>query len=168
MKKAVLFVIILCLCFNAFGGAAFAETVAEEAPAEGMTGEELYQIAKAAAEAYDYEKALKYYQLAADAGSADGWRGLGVMYMNGNGVEADMEKGLEYTQVAVGMNDAKAFANLGLFYHYGLGAVEQDIGRAAECYEKSGELGYSGAFVTLGNLYQYGEGVEQDIGKAAE
>ena len=168
MKKAVLFVIILCLCFNAFGGAAFAETVAEEAPAEGMTGEELYQIAKAAAEAYDYEKALKYYQLAADAGSADGWRGLGVMYINGTGVEADMGKGLEYIQVAAGMNDAKAFDNLGLFYQYGLGVVEQDIGRAAEYYEKSGELGYSEAFVTLGNLYQYGEGVEKDIGKAAE
>ena len=82
MKKAVLFAIVLCLCFAVFG-ASFAETAAE------MTPEELYRAASAALDAKDYATAMKYYQLAGEAGNADGWRGLGTMYVNGNGMEPD-------------------------------------------------------------------------------
>ena len=87
MKKIMLFVLVLCLCFPVFGGAAFAETAqaeatetetsAAEAPAaektaSEMTPEELYQAGRAAIDAEDYGKAMEYYQLAADAGNAEG------------------------------------------------------------------------------------------------
>jgi len=167
MKKALLLVITVCLCLAVFGGAAFAETVAAETPAAGMTGEELYQAASDALAAKDYGKALEYFRLAADAGNAEGWRGLGVMYANGYGVEMDYGKAREYNLLAAGRGDAKAYNNLGIIYLYGLG-VEKDAARAVEYYGKAGELGFSDAFVTLGTLYQYGEGVEQDVAKAVE
>ena len=87
MKKIVLFVLVLCLCFTVFGGTTFAEIAAAEAtetetsateapaaekPAAEMTAEELYQAGKDAYGAGDYGKAMEYYQLAADAGNAEG------------------------------------------------------------------------------------------------
>ena len=71
MKKWIS--IMLCLCIAAVG-AAFAETAAAEKPAAEMTAEELYQAGKDAYGAGDYGKAMEYYQLAADAGNAEGWR----------------------------------------------------------------------------------------------
>ncbi len=82
MKKTVLFVLVLCLCFAAFSPA-FAETAVTEAPA----AEELYQAGRDAVDAGDYGKAKEYFQLAADAGNAEGWRGIGNLYADGLGVE---------------------------------------------------------------------------------
>ena len=48
MKKTVLFVLVLCLCFAAFSPA-FAETAVTEAPA----AEELYQAGRDAVDAGD-------------------------------------------------------------------------------------------------------------------
>lgn len=161
MKKTVLFATVLCLCFAVFG-ASFAETAAAE-----MTPEELYQAASAAFDAKDYATAMKYYQLAGEAGSADGWRGLGAMYVNGDGMEADPGKALEYYKLAAEMGDAKTLYNIGLLYLYGLG-LEQDTARAVEYWQQSGELGFATAFTTLAAIYEFGNGVEPDIGKAAE
>ena len=71
MKKIMLFVLAICLCFTA-AGAALAETAVTEKPAAEMTAEELYQAGKDAYGAGDYGKAMEYYQLAADAGNAEG------------------------------------------------------------------------------------------------
>ena len=87
MKKTILLTFILCLCFAAFG-TSFAEAAAteapgKEAPAAEMTPEELYQTGNAAFDEEDYGKAMEYFQLAADAGNAEGWRGIGNLYANG-------------------------------------------------------------------------------------
>ena len=66
MKKIISFALALCLCLTVFG-ASFAEK-----PAAEMTAEELYQTGRDAFNAEDYEKAMEYYQLAADAGNAEG------------------------------------------------------------------------------------------------
>lgn len=62
MKKAVLFVFILCMCFAAFG-ASFAETAATEAPetetpAAEMSAENLYLTGLIARNTGDYGKAM--------------------------------------------------------------------------------------------------------------
>ena len=69
MKKFILFVLALCLCFPVFGGAASAETAAAEKPAAEMTAEELRQAGLDAFNAEDYGKAMEYLQLAADLGN---------------------------------------------------------------------------------------------------
>ncbi len=167
MRKLIATCLCLCLCLAAFGGAAFAENASAETPAAQMTAEELYQAGKAAFDAEDYGKAMDYFQLAADAGNVEGWRGLGNLYANGAGVETDYNRAIEYYQRAAELGDAKAFYNIGVFYQYGMG-VKPDIGQAVEYYEKAAMLDDSVACVLLGSLYQYGEWVEQDIGKAAE
>ena len=192
MKKTVLFAIIFCLCFAVFGGSAFADYAAAEAPAAEtavtetlsaengaaeaqtaedpateMTAEELYRAGNDALDAGDYGKAMEYYQSAAEAGNPEGWRSLGTMYGNGEGVEVDFERAKEYFQLAADLGDPKSVYNLGLVYQLGLGE-EKDSGKAVEYFEKSGELGYGDAYVELGTLYLYGEGVEQDSGKATE
>ena len=161
MKKAVLFAIAFCLCFAVFG-ASFAETAAEE-----MSPEELYQAGRAAVEAEDYGKAMEYFQLAADAGNVEGWRGIGSMYTNGTGVELDYDRALAYYNLAAEGGDAKAWYNIGLFCLYGVDA-EPDTVKALESFQKSGELGFADAYTLLASLYQSGDGVEQDSGKAAE
>ena len=166
MKKIVLFTISLCLCFTAFG-ASFAETAAAEKPAAEMTAEELYQAGKAACDAADYGKAMEYFQLAADAGNAEGWRGLGNLYVNGQGVEMNLDKAREYYDLAAEQGDAKALYNIGALYLYDMGE-KQDTGKAIEYYQKAGELGCADAYTMLANIYLYGVGVEQDIGKTVE
>ena len=140
---------------------------ATEAPKAEMTAEELYRAGKEAHDAGDYGKAMEYYQLAAEAGNAEGWRSIGAMYGNGEGVGIDYERAREYFQLAADQGNPKSVYNLGMLYQFGLG-VEKDIGKAVEYYEKSGELGYSDAYAELGSLYLYGEGVEQDNDKATE
>ena len=95
----MLFVLALCLCFTAVG-AAFAETAAADKPAAEMTAEELYQAGRDAYTAEDYEKALEYFQLAADLGNAKGLRAIGNLYFYGLGVELSTEKAIEYYQRA--------------------------------------------------------------------
>ena len=117
MKKIMLFALALCLCFTVFGGAAFAENAAAEVPAaekpaSEMTPEELYQAGNTAYDAADYEKAIEYWQLAADAGHPEGWRSIGALYANGEGVEMDLDRALEYFQMSADRGDAKAFNNM--------------------------------------------------------
>ena len=57
MKKIMLFVLALCLCFTVFGGSAFAETAQAE-----TTGTETVAAEK------DLDKAAEWYQKALDAG----------------------------------------------------------------------------------------------------
>ena len=181
MKKIMLFVLVLCLCFTTFG-AAFAETVqtettetetsateapATEKPAAEMTAEELYQAGWDAYDAGDYKKAKEYLQMAAEAGHPGAWRSIGVMYANGDGVEMDLAKAMEYFQLSADLDDAKAYSSIGTLYMYGLG-VEQDTVKAAEYYQKAGELGFADAYSILASIYLFGEGIEKDTGKAVE
>ena len=191
MNKTILLVLAICLCFTAFGGSAFAETSAAEAPAtetaaetpaeeipatettetatsaSEMTAEELLDAGWDAYDAGDFGKAMEYFQLAGVAGKAEGWRGLGSLYLSGEGVEMDFEKALEYFLLAADQDDAKSILTIGMLYQYGMG-VNQDVGKAVEYYQRAGDLGSSEACIMLGSLYYYGEGVEQDISKAAE
>ena len=66
-----------------------------------MTAEELYQAGREAVNAEDYGRAMEYFQLAADAGNAEGWRGLGNMYADGLGVEPDYNRAMEYYHLGI-------------------------------------------------------------------
>ena len=172
MKKIILFLLTLSMCFTAFGGSAFAETTAAETaqaekPAAEMSPEELYQAGFNAYLAGDYETALAFYQLAADAGSLDGLRGLGNLYTQGMAVRMDFDRGMAYYYLAADQGDAKSMYNLGLVTINGEGSVGQDIGKAIEYYEQAGDHGHADAFRALGVIFQNGKLVEQDSGRAA-
>ena len=140
MKRTILFVLALCLCFAVFG-TAFAETVAADAPkaetpATEMTAEELYQIGYAALQLQDYGKAMEYFEKAADLGSADALFDMGIIYYTGEGVEQDYGRAFECFQKAAELGDALALNNVGDQYEKGLG-VEQDYAQALKYYQQT-------------------------------
>lgn len=71
----------------------------------------------------DYDKAVKYFTLAADAGLSAGVCDLGYCYFNGLGVQKDQKKALELFQKAARMDEPDEFAQLYLYYFYGEGIL---------------------------------------------
>ena len=84
-----------------------------------MSVEELRQAGKDAESAKDYEKAMEYYQQAAEKGVAASIYGIGYLYCNGLGVEQSYERAAEYYRQAAeaGLEEAvdelKALAEAG-------------------------------------------------------
>ena len=113
-----------------------------------------------------YEKALEYFQKAADMGFADAQNALGVMYFYGYGVERSDEKAMEYYRLAADQGLGKALFNLGVAYEWGYG-VDQDYEKAMEYYRQAADQGSTGALVSIGYLYDQGLGVDQSAEKAA-
>ena len=166
MKRVLLFGLIVCLCLAVWSGAALGETAKDTAS---MTAEESFQAAKDAFTANDYEKAVEYYQLAADQGYVDAMFNLGIMYQGGIGVAQDYEKALEYARMSMERGVSEGALLLGELYAEGKG-VEQDYAKALEYFQKALELNpvNCAALDALGDLYAEGNGVAQDFAKAME
>lgn len=113
----------------------------------------------------DYQKAIEWYQKAADQGYAQAQCSLGVMYANGEGVSKDYQKAAEWHQKAAEQGLAEAQFNLGLMYANGDGFLK-DYQKAAEWYQKAAEQGDTRAQFNLGLMYAYGDGVSKDYKQA--
>ena len=111
MKRSVLFVLIVCLCLNVFGSAALAEAVRAETAAA-KSAEELYQAGRDAYDAKDYEKAMEYFQAAADQDYTKALSSIGSLYAEGQGVEQDYGKAREYWLLAADKGVAQALCEL--------------------------------------------------------
>ena len=142
----------------------------------------------------DYDKAIEWYEKAADAGNVSAMNSLGILNENikqdydkaiewyekaadagnvsamfnlgllYNNVILDYDKAIEWYEKAAETGDASAMNNLGLLYMN----VLQDYDNAAEWYEKAVDAGNATAMFNLGLLYEYGAGVEQNNTKALE
>lgn len=115
----------------------------------------------------DLEKAVKWYQKAAEQGFARAQCNLAYMYKNGEGIEKDYVKAVEWYRKAADQGYARAQNNLGDMYYYAYG-VEKDYKKAMELYRKSAEQGYARAQTNLGYMYRYGKGVITNHSKAIE
>ncbi len=78
------------------------------------------------------KKALSYYQLAADSGSASAAFSLGVIYQQDNAYD----QSVFYYQKASELDHAGAQDNLAILYQYGTG-VEKDMVKAEQLYLKA-------------------------------
>ena len=67
----------------------------------------------------------------------------------------------------VGLGHAAGQFMFGLKYQYGY-AVEKELAKAAEWYQKSAEQGNAEGQWRFGLMYQHGHGVEKDLVKASE
>jgi TPR repeat protein len=77
----------------------------------------------------DEEKAVQWYQKAADQGHPMAQYALGIMYENGDGVLADKRTAAEWYRKAATRGVAHAQFNLGVLFARGEG-VDKDIGQA--------------------------------------
>jgi uncharacterized protein len=105
----------------------------------------------------NYSQAIKWYNRAAESGSASAKVQLASMYLNGNGVPKDYSRAMELCYSA----GILGYYCVGHIYAYGLG-VPPDLGEASKWYRKGAEAGNSASMLALGQMYWKGQGVELD------
>lgn len=115
--------------------------------------------------AKDPERAVEWYEKAAQLGHASAMCCLGFCYKDGVGVPKDEEKAAELFQQAAEQEDPDAMCTLGWCYETGCG-VPQDWGQAAEWYRKAAGAGSGQAMGNLAWCYEHGKGVELDLDEA--
>jgi TPR repeat protein len=88
----------------------------------------------------DRAEKYKWYRKAADLGSAEGKRYVGLFLVFGAGVEKDEAKGLEISRSAAQEGDVKAMINLVVFYDQGKGVKKdsEEVQRWLSAAAKSG------------------------------
>ena len=115
----------------------------------------------------DFEKAVEYARMAAEAGNVDAQFRLAICYDFGKGVALSHEEAARWYLKAAGQGHADAQYNLGVSYDVGDG-VAPDMEKAAFWYEKSALQGHFKAQYNLGCCYENGQGVTQSYEKALE
>ena len=111
-----------------------------------------------AAQAGDFQTALKEWKPLADQGDAGAQYSLGVMYANGEGVVEDDAEAARWYRLAADQGLAIAQYNLGLKYANGNGVPEDDA-EAARWYRLAADQGLADAQLNLGWMYDNGRGV---------
>ncbi|UZO03879.1 uncharacterized protein OCT59_024280 [Rhizophagus irregularis] len=124
--------------------------------------------------------AIEYYEKVANKNFPYGQFETGYCYFHGIGTKKDLKKAFYWYDKAVNNGNIVAMYNLGHCYKEGLG-IKKDNNKAFELFKQSAEgeypsgitmLGYCYgeenmiAQFLLGVMYEYGEGITKDIGKA--
>jgi hypothetical protein len=109
----------------------------------------------------DPDAALRFFQLAADAGDANAHFGLGRAHDLGLGVPRDASKAFAHYTIAASAGNADAQYAVGLAYAKGDG-VDVDLAAAAAAYLQAAEQGSASAARELGLARWTGAGVDRD------
>jgi TPR repeat protein len=110
----------------------------------------------------DFKQAHQWFEKAAALGAAEGWRNLGLLNENGDGVARDYVKAFAYYQRAVDAGSSIAASALGHFYENGLG-IPVAPALAEFWYKKSIAEGFMGAKDALGRMYMRQEKYDQAV-----
>ena len=114
----------------------------------------------------DPEKASRYYRRAAKEGVPPAMYSLAVLYLRGEGVEADAEKAIRWLKKAAEAGLPAAQTLLANLYSSGRG-VPRDDEAAADWYRKAANRGDPKGQVALAIMLHTGRGVENDDVEAA-
>ena len=109
----------------------------------------------------DISEAIKWYLRAVDSGDKGAGYHLGMLYMNGTGVEQDDNQAAKWFQVSAERGIADSQCRLAFFYMMGRGVHHQEE-EAAHWYKSAALQGNVVAQVNLGILYADGRGVPRD------
>jgi hypothetical protein len=101
----------------------------------------------------NYQTGVKWYQKAAEQGSALAQCNLGFMYANGYGVTKNYAKAVEWYRKAAEQRNADGQNSLGILYENGFG-VAKDLQLAKEWYSRAVEQGHYGAQLKLKSLLE--------------
>lgn len=114
----------------------------------------------------DFERAALWRERAAKQGVTRAQNALGKQYAAGLGVPKDDEKALAWLQRASDGDGPDAWFDLGIFYEQK--GNEAAFREAVTWHSRAVESGHVGAHAHLGLLYYNGQGVAQDLQRAAE
>jgi len=112
----------------------------------------------------DYTKALELWHRAGELGHAEAHNNIGVLYNNGQGVDADREKASYFYELAAMKGEAQARHNLG-------GIEEEDKGnfdRALKHYMIAARDGQNISLEAIKEMYSNGYVTKEDYMKALQ
>ena len=110
-----------------------------------------------AKKAGEYKKALKYFTLASQAGSAESMALVGSMYARGEGVDQDDAKAQEWYSKSAELGNIEAMHVLG---HLLLEtSSHQDFKKSLYWFQKAADKGNTDSMLMLAEFYRNGKGV---------
>jgi TPR repeat protein len=112
-------------------------------------------------------EARKWYERAADAGSALAMRNIAWRYEHGRGFEQNDREALTWYGRAAMAGDVPSMHALGLFNYRGR-VVERDLRKAADWYKRAASLGFAPSMQNYGLALFDGTGVEKNEALAVE
>ena len=125
----------------------------------GVSAEETLLTAQKYLKAEQYDQAVPLFRRAADAGSGEASRYLGVMYANaGGGLPKDDALAVSWFRKAADAGDARGMVNLGVMYDNGRGGLPEDAVQAVSWYRKAADVGDAHGMAALGVMYENGQG----------
>ncbi len=110
----------------------------------------------------DYEGAYGEMKPDAARGDARAQYVIGVLYLNGLGVEPDDEQAHYWLRLAGEGGHTEAQVELARLYRDGLG-VAQDLAQMVTWYERAAARGHVGAQLFVADAHAYGQGVEVNL-----
>ena len=113
----------------------------------------------------NYTEAMRWYRKAADQGSTEAQRHIGLLYERGSGVARDYTEAMRWYRKAADQGDSSAQFYIGQLYERGSG-VWRNYAEAMRWYRKAADQGDSFAQYSIGWLYERGRGIAQDYVEA--
>ena len=102
---------------------------------------ENYEIGRKFYNEKEYDKALEYFQLAAENGYVKAYSFIGDAYNLGKGVEQDSKKAYEYYKLSIKNQDPTAYFELGKLFYKGIDDfLPSSIPDAIDCFFQSFKL----------------------------
>lgn len=115
----------------------------------------------------EYDKAFRWYLLAANRGSAVAEVKVGLCFAEGKGVPRDYLSALHWYEKASAKGNDIAMCNIGNYYRIGDSrGVKQDFQEAFSWYRRAAENGNASAMFYIGKLYEMGRVVSQNYSEA--
>lgn len=115
--------------------------------------------------AVNLDDAVRYYDMAANAGVPEAQTNLGLMYAEGRGVNRNPELAAEYWSKSAASGHAMALFNLGLAYYQGTG-VPQSQDEATALIYRAAMASQPEAQFAIGQFFRHGLGVGKDLREA--
>jgi TPR repeat protein len=110
----------------------------------------------------DERRAVELFEKAAAAGHVRAQINLGILYMRGQGVPADLIQARAWLEKAAAGGDPQALYTLGRALSESAGQAVADPVRAADLYRRAAEKGHARAGLRYGLALSEGNGVKRD------
>lgn len=134
-----------------------------EVEAEGGVVESQHELGVHYYNSGDPVTARIWFQKAAEQGFARSQNELGLLYVDGEGVDGDRQQAAMWFEKAAVQGHAGAMNNLGSIY-----AENDEYEKAVPWFQRSADKGYIEALYNLAMCYLSGKGVNKDVEKAKQ
>ena len=119
-------------------------------------------------------KAVRYFRMAAEHGSALGEEWLGTMYATGLGVQLDETEAFKWFLRAAKQSRRRARHEVAARYKYGNGVEQNEkeslfwYGKLLSWYSGWAERGDAFSMLRIAEMYKYGDGVSKSMTESME